>query len=162
MPKFLSDSEFNYGTLVLSTAGHWTTSLMSAFRDEEAGDEAGYGIANVKSFFEIAMREWAFQVQEAIRNYRSKGGRRPKQVVVRAYLPRNHYEPWTEIEPYQWRWYNWPWIRDFNEIFMVSRVFFSFTLSLIMTIAVPLISRQSSSHLSTLTYFSSRSTDLAD
>lgn len=123
MPKFLSDSEFNYGTLVVSTAGHWTTTLMSAFRDEEAGDEAGYGIANVKSFFEIAMREWAFQVQEAIRNYRSKGGRRPKQVVVRAYLPghencRNHYEPWTEIEPYQWPWYNWPWIPDFNEIFM--------------------------------------------
>ncbi|KAL4073749.1 hypothetical protein V8B97DRAFT_1236538 [Scleroderma yunnanense] len=122
MPKFLGDPEFNYGTLVVSTAGHWTTTLMSAFRDEEAGDEAGYGIANVKSFFEIAMREWAYQVQEAIRSYRSRGGRRPKQVVVRAYLPghedcRNRHEPWIEIEPYQWRWYNWPWIQDFNDIF---------------------------------------------
>lgn len=122
MPKFLGDTEFNYGTLVVSTAGHWTTTLMSAFRDEDAGEEAGYGIANVESFFEIAMREWAFQVQEAIRDYRSKGGSRPKQVVVRAYLPghedcHNHHEPWTEIEPYERRWYNWPWIRDFNEIF---------------------------------------------
>ena len=127
MPEFLGDlPDFNYGTLVVSTAGHWTTTLMGAFRDEEAGDEAGYGITNVKSFFDIAMREWAFQVQEAIRNYRSKGGRRPKQVVVRAYLPghencHNIHEPSTEIEPYHWRWYNWPWIQDFNDIFKVCR-----------------------------------------
>ncbi|KIK24788.1 hypothetical protein PISMIDRAFT_677882 [Pisolithus microcarpus 441] len=123
MPKLLGDlPDFHYGTLVVSTAGHWTTTLMSAFRDEEAGEEAGYGIANVKSFFEIAMREWAREVQTAINEYRAKGGWRPKQVVVRAYLPghedcHNHHEPWTEIEPYRWRWYNWPWIQDFNKIF---------------------------------------------
>lgn len=123
MPKLLGDlPDFHYGTMVVSTAGHWTTTLMSAFRDEEAGEEAGYGIANVKSFFEIAMREWAREVQGAINEYRAQGGWRPKQVVVRAYLPghedcHNHHEPWTEIEPYRWRWYNWPWIQDFNEIF---------------------------------------------
>ncbi|KAG6378212.1 hypothetical protein JVT61DRAFT_13910 [Boletus reticuloceps] len=33
-----------FSTLVVSTGGHWTTTLMSAFRDEEAGEEAGYGI----------------------------------------------------------------------------------------------------------------------
>ncbi|KAG6375609.1 hypothetical protein JVT61DRAFT_3175 [Boletus reticuloceps] len=112
----------NFGTLVVSTGGHWTTTLMSAFRDEEAGDEAGYGIDGVKAFFKVAMRTWAGQVQDAIDDYRRNGGIRPKQVVVRAYLPghedcHNRYEPWAAIQPYQFRWYNWPWIQDYNAIF---------------------------------------------
>ncbi|KAG6332389.1 hypothetical protein ID866_6699 [Astraeus odoratus] len=123
MPEFLADPpQSNYGTLVVSTAGHWTTTLLSAFRDELAGEEWGYGIGELKEFFGIAMREWAQQVQEAITKYRSRGGKRPKQVVVRAYLPghencHNLHEPVAEIPPYHWRWYNWPWIQDFNEIF---------------------------------------------
>jgi hypothetical protein len=123
MPILLSSPpEGNFGTLVVSTGGHWTTTLMSAFRDEEAGDEAGYGIEGVKAFFKVAMRTWAGQVQDAIDEYRRNGGTRPKQVVVRAYLPghedcHNHHEPWTAVQPYQWRWYNWPWIQDYNAIF---------------------------------------------
>lgn len=126
MPMFLaSPPEANFGTLVVSTAGHWTTTLMSAFRDEEAGDAAGYGIEGVKAFFKLAMRSWAGQVQDAIDEYRRHGGTRPKQVVVRAYLPghedcHDHRAPWTEIAPYNWRWYNWPWIQDFNAIFQVG------------------------------------------
>lgn len=126
MPIFLSSPpEGNFGTLVVSTAGHWTTTLMSAFHDDDAGEAAGYGIEGVKAFFRLAMRSWAEEVQHAIREYRQHGGRRPKQVVVRAYLPghedcHNHREPWTEIVPYQWRWYNWPWIQDFNVIFQVG------------------------------------------
>lgn len=131
MPIFLaSPPEANFGTMVVSTGGHWTTTLMSAFRDEEAGDEAGYGIEGVKSFFKVAMRTWAGEVQDAIGAYRRNGGTRPKQVVVRAYLPghedcHNHREPWTVIAPYRWRWYNWPWIRDFNTIFQVSATIFN-------------------------------------
>ncbi|KIK91224.1 hypothetical protein PAXRUDRAFT_149979 [Paxillus rubicundulus Ve08.2h10] len=123
MPAFLSSPpDGNYGTLVVSTAGHWTTTLMSAFRDEEAGDEAGWGIEGVKAFFKVAMRTWAGQVQGALDEYRRNGGTRPKQVVVRAYLPghedcHDHRKPWSSIEPYHWNWYNWPWIGDFNAIF---------------------------------------------
>ncbi|KIJ60062.1 hypothetical protein HYDPIDRAFT_99472 [Hydnomerulius pinastri MD-312] len=123
MPTLLSSPpEANYGTLVVSTGGHWTTTLMSAFRDEEAGEDAGFGIEGVKAFFKVAMRTWAGQVQDAINEYRRNGGTRQKQVVVRAYLPghdncHNHFEPWTEIEPYTRKWYNWPWIKDFNSIF---------------------------------------------
>lgn len=132
MPMFLSSApEGNFGTLVVSTAGHWTTTLMSAFRDEEAGDAAGYGIEGVKSFFKLAMRSWAGQVQDAINEYRRHGGKGQKQVIVRAYLPghescHDHREPWTEIAPYTWRWYNWPWIQDFNAIFQVGPSYFVF------------------------------------
>jgi len=123
MPTLLaSPPEGNFGTLIVSTGGHWTTTLMSAFRDEEAGEAVGYGIEGVKAFFKVAMRTWAGQVQDAIDEYRRNGGTRPKQVVVRAYLPghedcHDHREPWTEIQPYQFRWYNWPWIQDYNAIF---------------------------------------------
>ena len=131
MPIFLSSPpEGNFGTLVVSTGGHWTTTLMSAFRDEEAGEEAGYGIENVKTFFKVAMRTWAGQVQDAIDEYRRNGGTRPKQAVVRAYLPghedcHDHHEPWSEIQPFRFRWYNWPWIQDYNAIFKVGDLLFN-------------------------------------
>ncbi|KAJ8586121.1 hypothetical protein M405DRAFT_772077 [Rhizopogon salebrosus TDB-379] len=123
MPTFLaSPPEANYGTLVVSTGGHWTTTTMRAFRDEEAGQYAGYGIQNVIAFFKVAMRTWAGQVQDAITEYHRNGGKRPKQVVVRAYLPghedcHNYLEPTTEIPSWQNRWFNWPWIENFNEEF---------------------------------------------
>ncbi|KAF9227079.1 hypothetical protein BS17DRAFT_695528 [Gyrodon lividus] len=123
MPIFLSSPpDGNYGTLIVSTAGHWTTTLMSAFRDDGAGDDGGWGIEGVKAFFKVAMRTWAGQIQDALDEYRRNGGNRQKQVIVRAYLPghedcHDHREPWTEIEPYHWKWYNWPWIGDFNAIF---------------------------------------------
>lgn len=126
MPTFLaSPPEANYGTLVVSTGGHWTTTTMRAFRDEEAGQYAGYGIQNVIAFFKVAMRTWAGQVQDAITEYHRNGGRRPKQVVVRAYLPghedcHNYLEPTTEIPSWQNRWFNWPWIENFNEEFQVG------------------------------------------
>ena len=131
MPIFLaSPPEGNFGTLIVNTGGHWTTTLMSAFRDEEAGDAAGCGIEGVKAFFKVAVRTWAGQVQDAIGGYRHNGGTRPKQVVVRAYLPghedcHDHREPWTKIQPYQHRWYNWPWIQDYNVIFKVGATPFS-------------------------------------
>ncbi|KAH7889035.1 hypothetical protein F5I97DRAFT_2006482 [Phlebopus sp. FC_14] len=123
MPMFLaSPPDGNYGTLIVSTAGHWTTTLMSAFRDDDAGEDAGFGIEGVKAFFRVAMRTWAVQVQDALKEYRRNGGKRKKQVIVRAYLPghedcHDHREPWTEIMPYKWKFYNWPWIKDFNAIF---------------------------------------------
>lgn len=126
MPTFLGKPpEQSYGTLVVSTAGHWTTTLLHGFRDEAAGEEYGYGISELKEFFALAMREWAGQVQGAINEYKKHGGKRPKQVVVRAYLPghencHNIYEPWTDIQPFTFRWYNWPWIQDFNDVFNVG------------------------------------------
>lgn len=126
MATFLdSPPDANYGTLVVSTAGHWTTTALPAFHDEDAGESAGFGIHNVLAFFKVAMRTWAGEVQDAITKYRINGGRRPKQVVVRAYLPghencHNLFEPTETITPWVYTWYNWPWIPDFNTEFQVS------------------------------------------
>ncbi|EGO00375.1 hypothetical protein SERLA73DRAFT_168148 [Serpula lacrymans var. lacrymans S7.3] len=139
-PLPLPPSHLHYSTLILSTAGHWTTTLLHAFRDESLGDDAGYGIAGVLGFFERAMAVWAGRVQEAVDEYnRGKSlifvlfsnsslqstkptSRRPKTVVVRAYLPghedcHDQREPWTEVLPYRWKWYNWPWVGEFNRVF---------------------------------------------
>jgi len=134
-----------YATLILSTAGHWTTTLMSGFRDEPAGQDAGFGITSVLDFFGVAMRRWADEVQRAIAEDRRAQTRRlisgsfgpasasaqlrpvHRQAVVRAYLPGHedcHAEraPWDEWHPYKWKWYNWAWIGDMNHIFQVCLV----------------------------------------
>lgn len=127
MPLFTSSTpEGNYGTLIASTAGHWTTTVLHGFRDESKED-SGYGIDKVLDFFEQAMKVWATQVQEALDQDQKNGSRGVKgarKVVVRSYLPghedcRNIYEPWKEWKPFVWNWYNWAWIKDFNQIFQV-------------------------------------------
>ncbi|OJA09987.1 hypothetical protein AZE42_03825 [Rhizopogon vesiculosus] len=123
MPMFLAaPPESNYGTLVVSTGGHWTTGTLNAFRNEDAGEDAGYGVQQILVFFKVAMRTWAGQVQDAMTEYRRNGGKRPKQVVVRAYLPghedcHDYLEPTTTIPKFNWKFYNWPWIKDFNSEF---------------------------------------------
>ncbi|KAG2123765.1 hypothetical protein DEU56DRAFT_983755 [Suillus clintonianus] len=102
----------NYGTLVVSTAGHWTTSTLGAFHDKNG----------ILGFFKFAIRAWASEVQDAITEYRKKGGKRPKQVVVRAYLPghencHNIFDPTEDITPWVGVPWNWPWIPDFNTEF---------------------------------------------
>ncbi|KAK7677510.1 hypothetical protein QCA50_019516 [Cerrena zonata] len=114
--------EGNYGTLVISTAGHWTTTLFRGFRDESKGEDAGFGIDNMFPFFEAAMKKWADTIQDGLTSDRGTAGGRSRQVVVRAYLPghedcHNHRQPWTEWHPFQWKWYNWAWIGDFNKVF---------------------------------------------
>ena len=131
MPLFTSPTpQGNYGTLIVNTAGHWTTTLLHGFRDESKAD-SGYGIDDVLDFFEEAMKVWAKEVQEALDQDRrdgSKGVEGARKVVVRSYMPghedcRNIYEPWKEWKPYIWNSYNWAWIKDFNQIFQVC-VFF--------------------------------------
>ncbi|KAI0784627.1 hypothetical protein C8Q75DRAFT_778140 [Abortiporus biennis] len=113
--------EANYGTLIVSTAGHWTTTLMSGFRDESKEND-GYGIDNVLKFFRVAMKKWADDIQAAMDvDEGTKGGHR-RQVVVRAYLPghencHNLFEPYKKPVGWQIKWYNWPWILDFDRIF---------------------------------------------
>ncbi|KAG1739289.1 hypothetical protein EDB19DRAFT_851183 [Suillus lakei] len=123
MPMFLgSPPDANYGTLVVSTAGHWTTTTLAALRDNDAGEHAGHGIWNVVAFFKVVIRAWAEEVQDAITEYRKNGGRRPKQVVIRAYLPGHEnchdiFEPTENITPWVNIPWNWPWIPDFNTEF---------------------------------------------
>ncbi|KAF8629401.1 hypothetical protein AX15_003456 [Amanita polypyramis BW_CC] len=110
----------NYRTMIVSTAGHWTTTLFSGFRDESKSSE-GYGIDGVLKFFEVAMPHWAKEVQTTLtREERSGKGKR--RVVARAYLPghedcHNYRQPWTKIKPFVWNWYNWGNIWEFNQIF---------------------------------------------
>ncbi|EMD33751.1 hypothetical protein CERSUDRAFT_108038 [Gelatoporia subvermispora B] len=107
--------EGNYGTLIVSTGGHWTTTLLGGLRNNTAADN---GIAAVLELFQESMRVWADEVQQAIWH----SGDTSKQVVIRAYLPghedcHSQRQPWTEYQPFRWGWYNWPDIKDFNAIF---------------------------------------------
>lgn len=126
MPIFLTPlPEANYGTLIVSTGGHWTTTVFHGYRDESKKD-SGYGIEGVLEFFNHAMKKWATDVQEALdahqRNRNNAGHKTSRRVVVRAYLPghedcRNIFEPWTHWHKPHWDWYNWSWIKDFNKNF---------------------------------------------
>ena len=128
MPMFLAPlPEANYGTLVVSTGGHWTTTLLHGFRDESKKD-SGYGIDGVIKFFDHAMRKWATDVQFALdADQRNRNNARHKQyrrVVVRAYLPGHEdchkiFQPWTHWHKPKWDWFNWSWIKDFNTVFEV-------------------------------------------
>ncbi|KIY53414.1 hypothetical protein FISHEDRAFT_68890 [Fistulina hepatica ATCC 64428] len=110
----------HYGTLVINTGGHWTTTLFSAFRNES---KPGNGIDDVLEFFGHAMRMWAGDVQRRLDDARRRDTRAPcRQVVVRAYLPghedcHNFRAPWEEVQHFVWNWYNWGNIWQFNEIF---------------------------------------------
>ncbi|CDO72502.1 hypothetical protein BN946_scf184980.g43 [Trametes cinnabarina] len=136
----------NYATLIVSTGGHWTTTLFSGLRDTEMEHD---GIQNVIDFFGEAMEAWARQVQDLLDeaereeqlaekaskerlpwNGRDRK-RAPRQVLARAYLPghedcHDYRAPWTEYKPGRWGWYNWNQIQDFNRIFdtiLASRKF---------------------------------------
>ena len=108
----------NYGTMIVSTGGHWTTSLFSGLHDESA---EGNGIRGVLQLFKTAMPQWAQEVQSTLDQEADKAKRR---VVIRAYLPghedcHNYREPWTKVKPFVWNWFNWGSIWEFNQIFEV-------------------------------------------
>uniref|UniRef100_A0A0W0G6C6 Uncharacterized protein n=1 Tax=Moniliophthora roreri TaxID=221103 RepID=A0A0W0G6C6_MONRR len=75
----------NYATLVVSTGGHWTTTLFSGYRDESKADE-GYGIDGVIAFFRQVMDHWASQdTINSDMGVVATAGRRKRQTLVRAY-----------------------------------------------------------------------------
>ncbi|KAH9941121.1 uncharacterized protein BXZ73DRAFT_98333 [Epithele typhae] len=131
-----------YSTLIVSSAGHWTTHNFEALRDYALFNE---GIFNVVDFFREAMRSWADEVQAAldrIASPRSEEGtdaqrrlapggrpvsvrtkpRSAQQVLVRAYVPghdgcHNKNEPVRRYKKDMAVSYNWPQIVDFNRAF---------------------------------------------
>lgn len=130
----------NYGTMVVSTGGHWTTTLLAGLKDTHMYKD---GIQNVIDFFGEAMEAWATEVQMLLDDARAVDWEQrrvevgklrgrpvvPKQVVVRAYLPghedcHDHRKPWTVYKPGRWGWYNWNSISDFNRAFEVRLPFF--------------------------------------
>jgi len=125
--------EANYGTLVASTAGHWTVGTISGLKNTSL---PGDGIQNVMEFFGEAMGVWAGMVdgymqgsekttREVVQRgggIMTKGGRR-RRVLLRAYLPghdgcHNIQEPWSWYEQGSMRLpYNWGEIPGLNKIF---------------------------------------------
>ena len=123
----------NYGTLVVSTAGHWTVGTFSGLKDDSLPFG---GIDRVLALFTDAMPLWARMVQGWLTRAEhaaessegggsvTKGGRR-RQVIVRAYLPghnncHNIFTPWTLYEQENDTLpYNWGQIKLFNKIFEV-------------------------------------------
>ncbi|KAH9949071.1 hypothetical protein B0H21DRAFT_167167 [Amylocystis lapponica] len=100
----------HYRTIIVSTAGHWTTTVFSGLADQ--------GIGAVVEFFGHAMRRWADVVQARL----TLAGRNSGQVIVRAYLPghencRHEHAPWDVYRPNVDPRYNWNAIMDFNSVF---------------------------------------------
>ncbi|KAI0784628.1 hypothetical protein C8Q75DRAFT_375832 [Abortiporus biennis] len=115
--------EGNYGTLVLSTGGHWTTSLFSGFVDEKFADMGlPRGMDGVIDFFNKAMKTWADEVQKALSNDHSRRRGQRRQVVIRPYVPghdncHNIYQPWHEDVLSMHYTSNWGYSSEFNRIF---------------------------------------------
>lgn len=121
--------EANYGTLVTSTAGHWTVGTIPALHDEALEDQ---GMQNVLELFEAAMPVWAdimqdwLSVEQKLNNGGLTAGGMRREVVVRAYLPghdgcHNIMHPWETYEQAnQTLSYNWGYIPTLNQIFEVS------------------------------------------
>ncbi|CAE6440264.1 unnamed protein product [Rhizoctonia solani] len=109
--------EGNYKTLIVSTAGHWTTGSLPGARDPE-DIQAGATNPGVYKTFVEAVRVWTNQVSGALLT--DKKGR---QVLIRAYLPGHEYDchkeqgPLTEVREFSQEWYNWSWIGRMNEAF---------------------------------------------
>ncbi|KAF9439979.1 hypothetical protein P691DRAFT_715732, partial [Macrolepiota fuliginosa MF-IS2] len=116
----------NYGTMIISTGGHWTTTLFSYFREEEKED-SGFGIDRVLDFFDYAMQSWAAEVQMALwkeeRRLGVKAARKEKKKVIVRAFPSGHEDchsfrqAWKEVQPFMLKWYNWGNIWEFNARF---------------------------------------------
>lgn len=114
--QFTSE-ENNYQTMIINTAGHWTTTVFQGMKD--SGDKGG-GVGNILYFFQHATAMWADLVQKLLK----ESGRDDRQVIVRPYHSGhenclNIFEPYTYIHEYTNQWYNWNWITEYNDIFQV-------------------------------------------
>ena len=134
LPQFLSPlPQGNYRTMIISTAGHWTTTLFSGFHNE---NEDGNGLRELLSFFGEAMELWITEITEALdkaerlekQQRHMRGRSKERQVIVRAYVHghdschSNDVElagPLKEYTGLARNWYNWGWIRRFNDVFEV-------------------------------------------
>lgn len=121
--------ERNYKTMVVSTAGHWTTDTFAKTSPN--------GIEGVLNLFERATELWANEVEVHIgeHEYRPPSWiwilgpfakkETNRRVIVRAYLPghedcHSFREPLKVVQPFNWNWWNWREIWKFNVIFEVS------------------------------------------
>ncbi|RXW15883.1 hypothetical protein EST38_g9971 [Candolleomyces aberdarensis] len=104
----------NYGTMILSTAGHWTTGLFAGYQEHGtppanggAGVQPVYGYDGLLQFFGEVMERWAPKVQAhldlvnertiaksgSLKRYppaapdAGRHGVKKRRVIVRAYLP---------------------------------------------------------------------------
>ncbi|KAJ3531922.1 hypothetical protein NMY22_g7961 [Coprinellus aureogranulatus] len=62
----------NYATMVVSTGGHWTTTLFSGYRDEDAAEE-GWGVEGVVEFYEHVVSRWVREVQDRLSMVNERG-----------------------------------------------------------------------------------------
>lgn len=118
-----TSKENNYQTMIISSAGHWTTGHFQAMSDP---DSKGGGIGHLLYFFQHATAMWADLVQRQL----DKSDRKDRQVIVRAYLSGhenclNLFKPYTYLHEYTSQWWNWNWITEFNDIFQVCTPFFA-------------------------------------
>ncbi|KAF5335124.1 hypothetical protein D9611_010904 [Ephemerocybe angulata] len=122
----------NYATMIVSTGGHWTTSLFSGYRNPL---KEGMGVDGVVSFFDDVAKRWTLHVQQRLwsdqaensfvapgRSPWVEGGRRKRRVIVRPYLPghpdcHKRREPSQEVEVLDHEVYNWKHIWKYNHIF---------------------------------------------
>lgn len=133
----------NYKTMVVSTAGHWTTNLFAGYHRAQGSDkstlpvdsspesldidavsdelEPMLGYDGLLVFFEEVMARWALAIQDRLKTSLESTSTPQQQVLVRAYLPghdacHNERDPWVEIKAERSFSYNWGEIPKYNEI----------------------------------------------
>ncbi|KAH6914495.1 hypothetical protein BKA70DRAFT_1261599 [Coprinopsis sp. MPI-PUGE-AT-0042] len=125
--------EGNYATMIVSTAGHWRTSLFHGYATPDlyqlSGDVAPlWHYEGLHHFYRKVMSRWVIDAQRrlftASDESSPKVGRskRERTVIIRPYLPGHEdcqkaQAPWSEIQPYEREWWNWKEIWKFNKVF---------------------------------------------
>ncbi|KAH6906538.1 hypothetical protein BKA70DRAFT_1372481 [Coprinopsis sp. MPI-PUGE-AT-0042] len=126
--------EGNYATMIVSTAGHWTTGLFYGYATPElyevSDDPAPlWHYEGLLQFYEEVMSRWVAEMQRMLDEASGKTSARfsslrghKRRIILRPYLP-GHEDchkartPWSEIQPFKGDWWNWKKIWRFNKIF---------------------------------------------
>ncbi|KAG8983831.1 hypothetical protein FRB94_008686 [Tulasnella sp. JGI-2019a] len=132
---FLSPAPFNYHTLIVSTGGHWSEKLFSGIappapklnntNSTSSEEDEHPRLPLIANLFRATMDNWSYQAGRYLDS--PEGKRRPREVIVRPYLPGddNCHSAETlsggpQSEPKKlgkWTSYNWAWIPKFNDRF---------------------------------------------
>jgi hypothetical protein len=134
LPLFFAPlPEANFRTMIVHTAGHWTTTTFQGFHNPES-QYNGHGLADLLKFFKVAMDSWTkrmvFALEQAKQDDEAHGIVRTKerQIIVKGYhaghdgcnLASTRLD--GPLKKYNDSWshsYNWGWIRKFNWSFKV-------------------------------------------
>lgn len=128
--------EGNYATMIVSTAGHWTTGTFYGYAIPDfykVSDDPPplWHYEGLLQFYGEVMARWVAVMQRMIDEASGRSSNRfsmlrrhDRRVIIRPYLPGHEgchkaREPWSEIQPFKEDHWNWKKIWRFNKVFEV-------------------------------------------